>query len=164
MLTGFQASQEYDVFISYSREADTMHTVNTLLCPALEREGLSVFVDRDGLQPGDRWRPEIASAIKTCKAFVVVLTKCYMRSMYCNGELYEAEALCKRLFPVVCENGWEDVPGGAPVREVVSEVQYVSLVAEDKEKQLTELVQRVKGQSVHCNLSRNVTTCPSIVH
>ncbi len=143
-LTGFQAHQEYDVFISYSHEADTINIVDTLLCPALEGEGLSVFVDRDGLQPGDRWRPEIASAIKTCKAFVVVLTKRYMRSMYCNGELYEAEALGKRLFPVVCENGWKAVLGGAPVTEVVSESQYVSLVtAEDKEKQLTELVQTI---------------------
>ncbi len=162
MLTDFQASQEYDVFISYSREADTMHTVDTLLCPALEGEGLSVFVDRDGLQPGDRWQPKIASAIKTCKAFVVVLTKRYMSSMYCNAELFEAKALGKRLFPVVCENGWKAVLGGAPVTEVVSEVQYVSLVAEDKQKQLTKLVLRIKGQSMHCSHSHNVTTCPSI--
>ena len=149
MFTGFQASQEYDVFISYNREADTMHTVDTLLRPPLEREGLSVFVDRVGVRPGDRWRSEIASAIKTCKAFVCVLTKRYMKSVYCNGELYEAEALCKFLFPVVCEDGWRDVPGGAPVTEVMKEVQYVSLVAEDRETELTRLMQRIKGQSVH---------------
>ncbi len=104
-----------------------------------------MFVDRNDLRPGDRWRPEIASAIKTCKAFVVVLTKRYIRSMYCNGELYEAEALGKRLFPVVCEKGWEDVPGAASVIEVVGGVQYVSLVAEDK-KQLKKLVDSIKGQ------------------
>ena len=39
--------------------------------------------------------------------------------MYCNGELYKAVSLKKRLFPVVCEDGWGDVPGGAPVTEVV---------------------------------------------
>ncbi len=157
MFTGFQASREYDIFISYSREADTIDIVDTLLCPALEREGFSVFMDRESIQPGDKWRSEIASAIKTCKAFFVVLTKRYMRSVYCHGEFYEAEALGKRLFPVVCENGWEDVLGGAPVREVVREFQYVSLVAEDKKKQLKKLVDSIKGQSVHCNHSHNVT-------
>ncbi len=130
MFTGFVASQEYDIFISYSHEADTLCTVDTLLCSRLTQEGLSVFVDRNALRPGDKWRSEIASAIKTCKAFVFVLTKCYMRSVYCNGELYEAEALGKRMFPVVCEG---DMPGGAPVTEVVRDVQDVSLVAEDRE-------------------------------
>ncbi len=43
----------------------------------------------------------------------------YMKFVYCNGELYEAEALGKHLFPVVCENGWGDVPGATPVIEVL---------------------------------------------
>ncbi len=80
MLTRFVACQEYDVFISYSRETDIMRTVDTLLCSRLTQKGLSVFVDRDDIRPGNRWRSEIASAIKTCKAFVCVLTKCYVRS------------------------------------------------------------------------------------
>ncbi len=137
-----------------------MRTVDTLMS-RLKHEGLTVFVDRNGIRPGDQWPFEIASAIKTCKAFVCVLTKRYIRSIYCNGELYEAEALGKPLFPVVCEKGWEDVPGGAPVTEVVQEVQLVSLVAEDSENQLTRLVQSIKGQSVHCNHSHDsVTTSP----
>ncbi|XP_064395645.1 uncharacterized protein LOC135342738 [Halichondria panicea] len=140
----FQASQEYDVFISYSHKGDIMRTVDTLMS-RLKQEGLSVFVDQHSIQPGDKWRFEIASAIKTCKAFVCVLTKRYMRSVYCNGELYETVALGKRLFPVVCEDGWGDVPGGAPVMEVVQEIQYVSLVAEDRETQLARLVQSIKG-------------------
>ena len=121
-----------------------MRTVDTLLCSRLTQEGLTVFVDRDGVRLGDRWRSEITSAIHTCKAFVVVLTKRYMKSVYCNGELYEAEALGKRMFPVVCEKGWEDVPGGAPVTEVVRDFQNVSLVAEDREAQLTKLVESIK--------------------
>ncbi len=146
MFTGFVPSQEYQVFISYSREANAIKMVDEHLCPLLTN--LTVFVDRNGIRPGDRWRSEIASAIKTCKAFVCVLTKRYMRSVYCNGELYEAEALGKRMFPVVCEDGWRDVPGGAPVTEVVQEVQYVSLVAEDSETQLKKLVQSIKTSVV----------------
>ena len=147
MLTGFVASQEYDVFVSYSHEDDTMPTVDTLMS-RLKQEGLSVFVGERSIRPGDKWPFEISSAIKTCKAFVVMLTKEYMKSVYCNGELYEAEALGKRLFPVVCEHGWGDVPGATPVIEVLKVFQDVSLVAGNKEKQLTKLVQSIKGQSV----------------
>ena len=148
MFTDFPASQakECDVFISYSHEADTIKMVDNRLCPLLTN--LHVFVDRVDLRPGDKWRSEIAYAIHTCKAFVCVLTKRYMRSAYCNGELYEAEALGKRMFPVVCEEGWEGVLGGAPVREIVKEVQYVSLVAEDSEIQLARLRQSVHSYSV----------------
>ncbi len=117
--------------------------MDTLLRPGLEKEDLTVFVDKDSLRPGDRWRSESASAIKTCSAFVCVLTKRYVRSVYCHGELFEAVALGKRMFPVVYEDGWRDVPGGAPVMEVVRDIQYVSLVAEDSEK-LTDLAQSIK--------------------
>ena len=156
----FLASQQNHVFISHSREADTMPIVDTLML-RLKQEGLSVFVYQHSIRSGDKWRSEIASAIHTCKAFVCVLTKRYVRSVYCNGELYEAVALGKRIFPVVCEDGWRDVPGGAPVTEVVQEVQLVSLVAGDRENQLARLVQSIKGQLVHCNHS---TTSLDIVH
>ncbi len=142
MVTGSRPPQkEYDIFISYSR--DTIDTVDSL-SSQLENEGLTVFIDQRSIRPGDRWPFEITSAIKTCKAFVVVLTKGYIKTVYCNGELYEAEALGKRLFPVVCENGWEDVPGAAPVREVVREVRSVSLVVENKKTEQT-LIQSIKG-------------------
>ena len=134
-----------------------MHTVDILML-RLKQERLSVFVDQRSIRPGDKWPFEITSAIKTCNAFVVVLSKRYVRSVYCNGELYEAVALKKRLFPVVCEDGWRDVPGGALVTEVVRDVRDVSLVvAEDRETQLTRLVQGIKGQSV----TNSVTPSPT---
>ncbi len=158
-------ASKYHVFISHSREADTMHTVDILML-RLKQEGLSVFVDQRSIQPGDKWPFEIASAIKTCNAFVVVLSKRYVRSVYCNGELFEAEALGKCMFPVVCEDSWRDVPGGAPVMEVVRDVQDVSLVAGNTENQLTRLVQGIKGQSVTNSVTpsptNSVTPSPTI--
>ena len=145
MFTGFVPSQEFNVFISYSHEAATISTVTTLKL-RLEQEHLSVFVAKENLDPGDRWRSEITCAVKTCKAFVCVLTKRYMRSMFCHAELYEAEARDKSMFPVVCEKGWEDVPGGAPVTEIVNEVQRASL---DTETDMEKLIQAIKSQSVH---------------
>ncbi len=43
-----------------------MRTVDTLLHPQL---GLTVFVDRDGVRPGDRWR----SVVYTFIASIVLL-------------------------------------------------------------------------------------------
>ncbi len=75
----FLASKHH-VFISHSREADTMPTVDILML-RLKQERLSVFMDQRSIQPGDKWPFEIASAIKTCNAFVVVLSKRYVRSV-----------------------------------------------------------------------------------
>ena len=124
-----------------------MHTVDILML-RLKQERLRVFVDQRSIWPGDKWPFEIASAIKTCNAFVVVFSKRYVRSVYCNGELFKAEALGKCMFPVVCEDGWGDVPGGTPVIEVLKVFQDVSPVTGNKEKQLTRLVHSIKGQSV----------------
>ncbi len=149
MFTDFVASQKYDVFISYSQEDSTKGKVDTLMS-RLKDEGLTVFVDRSALHVGDNWKYEIASAIHTCKVFVCVFTKRYMCRKYCSAELYEAEALRKPLFPVVCEDGWRDVPGGTLVTDVVGSIHRVSLMKEeDRETQLTELVDSIKGQSVH---------------
>ena len=41
---------------------------------------------------------------------------------------YSGHSFVKRLFPVVCEEGWGDVPGATPVIEVLKVLQDVSLV------------------------------------
>ncbi len=116
MFIDFLASQKHHVYISHSHEADTLPTVDMHSFVAAEKKSLSVFVDQRSIRPGDKWPFELPPPSKTYKAFVTVLTnyKCYMRSVCCNGQLYEAEALGKCLFSVVCEGGWRDVPGGAP--------------------------------------------------
>ncbi len=152
MFTGFQAPQEspeYNVFISYSQEKSTKDKVDALMS-RLKNEGFTVFVDRSALQGGDDWKYEIASAIHTCKVFVCVFTKRYMCREYCSAELYEAEAHGKSLFPVVCEDGWGDMPGSTLVTDVVDRIHRASLMKEeDMEKELTDLVNNIKSQSVH---------------
>ena len=107
-----------------------------------------MFVDRSNLQPGEIWPAEIANAISTCKAFVAVLTKKFVQSVYCHAELYEAEALQKPIFPVVFERGWDQEPGGQPVQEIVSKIQYAVLEptqseTQDYKDQLQRLIQQI---------------------
>ena len=94
----------------------------------LEKEGLRVFVDRTSLQPGDLRSAKIIKAIETCKAFVPVLTKKYVNSIDCKGELYEAQALKKQIFPVVFESDWNKEAAGKYIHKELKETQYAFLI------------------------------------
>ena len=91
---------------------------------SLTQSGLKVFVDRSDIAPGDVWPTKIASALYSCKVFVAVLTKKYVQSHYCNGELYQAEAQKKQIFPIVFEDGWDSESSGASVKATVKWNQY----------------------------------------
>ena len=138
------SGQSYDVFISYGREEE-VNTVVDQIAACLEQVGLKVFVDRKCLQPGNIWPAEIINAINTCKAFVAVLTKKYVKSHYCQGELYKAEALRKPFFPVVLEEGWDKEIAGMPVKAVVQSSQYAFLTCSSPEpEKLSELATAVE--------------------
>ena len=111
----------------------------------LSRSGLKVFVDRSDIASGDVWPTKIASAPYSCKAFVAVLTKKYVKSHYCNGELYQAEAREKHLFPVVFEDGWDSETSGASVKATVKWNQYAFFREgkDDIEKQFVALLDNI---------------------
>lgn len=73
-----------DVFISYAR--DDGDTANQLAME-LERRGLSVFFDKDVLVAGTDFRQEIAQALRTAKAVVVLLSANTKRSSWVQEEL-----------------------------------------------------------------------------
>ena len=132
---GTPSSKKYDVFISCPR--DSAKSLVDQIQSQLKEDNaqVEVFVDRSCLQPGDKWPAEIANAISTCRAFVAVLTKKFVESVYCHAELYEAESLQKPIFPVVFERGWDQEPGGQPVQEIVSGIQYAVLEPTQSETQ-----------------------------
>ena len=126
------------------------------LVARLNKSGLKVFVDRSDIAPGDIWPTKIASALYSCKAFVAVLTKKYVKSHYCNGELYQAKAQKKQLFPVVFEDGWDSEPSGASVKSVVQRSQYAFFRKgkDNVEKQFGDLIGNI------CKLTGKCS-CPS---
>ena len=73
-----------DVFISYAR--DDGDTANQL-ARELEARGISVFFDKDVLVAGTDFRQEIAQALKTAKAVVVLLSANTKRSSWVQEEL-----------------------------------------------------------------------------
>ena len=136
------------MFISSGRDPEANLLVDEIL-DHLSREGLMVFVDRTSLLPGDSWPAEIIQAINTCKAFVAVLTKKYVKSLYCNGELYEAQALKKPIFPVVLESDWNKEAAGKPIEEELGMTHYAFLdpghrAADHDSTSLKKLVDSIK--------------------
>ena len=125
------------MFISSGHESEADSFVDTLL-DGLKREGMKAFVAQECIQPGESWPAEIIQAINVCKVFIAVLTKKYVQSTYCNGELYEAEALKKPIFPVVLESDWQEEPAANPIKEVIRETQFV------QKENLQQLVKSIK--------------------
>lgn len=73
-----------DVFISYAR--DDSDTANQL-ARELEARGVSVFFDNDVLVAGTDFKQEIAQALRTAKAVVVLLSANTKRSSWVQEEL-----------------------------------------------------------------------------
>lgn len=91
-----------DVFISYAR--DDGETANQLAME-LKRRGLSVFFDKDVLVAGTDFRLEIAQALRTAKAVVVLLSANTKRSSWVQEELSSVleQADGPRVIPVLLD-------------------------------------------------------------
>ncbi|XP_061991025.1 disease resistance protein RPV1-like [Rosa rugosa] len=76
----------WDVFLSFRGE-DTRHTITNSIYNALERRGVRVFRDDDGLNRGDDIAPSLLEAIEDSAAAVVVLSPRYADSRWCLEEL-----------------------------------------------------------------------------
>ena len=96
------------MFLSYA--SDDGKKVQDLY-DSLSRNGLDVWLDRHALQPAEPWDRLIQEAIRSSKAFVVCISKTWLRrpkNSYVKKEylmaLREAERRRKRyLFPVLIE-------------------------------------------------------------
>src|SRR5919201_6046666 len=87
-----------DAFISYSRK-DRQFTER--LTESLTRRGKNVWVDLEDIPPTADWRAKIEAGIESAKAFVFVLSPDSISSEICRDELERAEALNKRIVPLL---------------------------------------------------------------
>lgn len=120
------------VFVSYlSSDYEKVEQ----LCRALEKRGVETWLDRDELQPGQRWKEEIKEAIKQGAFFLACFSSAYQsqQSTYMNEELLLAiEELRLRptdrawFIPVLldsCEVPDRAIGGGESLRDL----QWVDL-------------------------------------
>lgn len=71
---------------------------------ALESAGLTPWMDYRGIEPGERWRDELLKQVRTCSAFVALLTPEYVQSEHCRMELFIARSRGCAILPVMLEN------------------------------------------------------------
>ena len=74
------------------------------LYAALERAGLHPWMDYKGIEPGTQWRSELLKELRSCNAFVALLTPCYVQSEHCRMELFIARSRGCPVLPVVLED------------------------------------------------------------
>jgi tetratricopeptide (TPR) repeat protein len=86
-----------DVFISYSRKDSSF--VDQLIRD-LENAGIEVWIDREDIRGGDRWRPAIVESIRNCQAFLLVLSPNSVASENVSKELSIAETHKRRIVPI----------------------------------------------------------------
>lgn len=90
-----------DVFISYAREEmDAAKMVRLVL----ERNGISCWMDVEGIDSGDDFGVEISAAIRACKAVVFILSARSQRSQWTRKEVTTALNFEKPIFPLPSRN------------------------------------------------------------
>lgn len=75
---------KYDVFISYSRK-DT--AVADRICAALDHQGISYFIDRQGIGGGQEFPEVLAEAIVGCRIMLYLASRNSYESKFTNNEI-----------------------------------------------------------------------------
>ena len=139
------AERSKDIFMSYGRE-DGVREFARELKTDLERNGVSVWLDVDDIPTGSDFHVEIGVALNSCRALVSILTKKYVHSRYCKGELYVANSREKILLPVIYEDGWDEGEEGAGVNYIVAAYNWAFFRPnkDDYKSSLEKLVHGIK--------------------
>jgi WD40 repeat protein len=114
-----------DVFITYARRPGDSEFVEYLEAELLRR-GKGVWIDRSSIEPGSAWRDRILRGIRSCRAYVFVISAHSAVSSECRRELEEAEREHKKVIPVVLR----DVPNDQ-LPEGLTRQNWVSFVNRD---------------------------------
>lgn len=74
------------------------------ICAELESAGLSPWMDYRGIKPGAKWREELLKQVRSCRAFVALLSSDYLESEHCRMEILIARRCGCAVLPVVLDD------------------------------------------------------------
>jgi uncharacterized protein YjbI with pentapeptide repeats len=118
------------LFISYSRQD---FELADRLAGELARAGSAVFLDTEGIDPGENFVTRLQREIDRATAVVAVVTAHYAASRWAQAELYYAYSSRKLIIPVVV-GAW---PGlDPPLDRLLQDTQRVSYSPNDPRDQL----------------------------
>ena len=123
-----------DAFITYARRPDESEFVGYLESE-LARRGKQVWIDRSSIEPGSDWRDRILRGIRSCRAYVYVITPQSAASSECRRELEVAELENKKVIPVVLR----DVPDNQ-LPEGLTRQNWVSFADRERWDQMLDVL------------------------
>src|SRR6266513_6269616 len=88
------------IFISYSRQD---HNLVDKIIRVLAKAGAKVWIEREGIAGGVKWRREIVEAIAAADAVLLAMSQNSVKSDNVRKELDLAEESKKPIFPVEME-------------------------------------------------------------
>ena len=97
-----------DCFISYSSNDERFATA---VHQDLTAHGLSVFMAKISLKPGDRWAGKVLQALAQSTWVIFLASKAACASPYVQQEIGGALIAQKRLIPVVWQMAPSELPG-----------------------------------------------------
>jgi hypothetical protein len=130
-----------EIFISYSRLDSEF--VNRLI-GELDSKGLKVWIDRDDIEGGEKWRAAIVQAISLCRAFLLILSPNSANSRNVSTELTLAENKERRIIPIIYQAC--DIPDGMQYQ--LAELQRIDFTQSYEEaiKRLIRVLTRATEQ------------------
>lgn len=118
-------SKEDHVFISYSRKDSE---IVQRIIKFLGSQGIKVWIDKQGLQPGEAsWIKELEFAIENASAVVVVLSPDAKESPWVGNEKTYARAIGKRIFTVLARG---DEKSAIPIDLIT--IQWIDIRMEER--------------------------------
>lgn len=112
------------VFLSYSRKD---RAVAQRIAEALRTRHFGVFKDTDDILPTEEWKTRLEQLIAEADTIVFVLSPNSAASEVCAWEVAHAEALNKRIAPVVI-----DEVGAEVVPEALRRLNFIFCTAQDR--------------------------------
>lgn len=125
---------KYDVFLSYKSED---HAWVENLKSALQKRGVTVWLDKDAIRPGDLFAQALENGIKNSRAIAIIITPQSMKSKWVQEEYYRALTLAnkKKIKILPCLLQQAEIPG------FLSSRQFIDFTDEnDFERKVDKLV------------------------
>ena len=128
------------VFISYNSSDKEVNGFVEQLKTKLESDGCDkafIFQSAEDNPPGEKWVDKIAKEIKTCDAFVAIITQGYLDSDICYYEFHNAPVTHKKqMIPIIFKDRKPDFSKGkyaAGIQLLVSPIGYVTFTKPEME-------------------------------
>lgn len=141
---------QYDVFISYSRKDYVDESGDVIKGNIIEKiknllkdNGISFWIDEDGINSGDEFAHLIANSIKNSKILIFVSSENSNKSEWTRKEIATAISYKKKIIPFKCD----DAPYDDSINFYISDFDYIAY--HNEEKSFKRLVSSIKQHLDH---------------